>query len=724
MIRPVITLLMGIVTLSVAAQNMSVKSFQLLERDLTAQVTDPVIDQNGDKAALIKVVTTHTGFEFDGGMLGIVKTVQKTAEIWVYVPHKAKALTIKHPQLGIIRNYAYPIPIEMARTYELVLVTGQIETIVKPMEVETQWLVISSDPGESDVYINDQPAGKTPYQNELPVGKYTYRVSKELYLPEAGVVEISVAGGRKTLNLKLKPNYGTLQVSSLPENGAKVKLNGIDLGKTTPCTLEMIPTGEHTLTLTHEWYETANTRITLTAVQTLPVKVEMNPTFAEVTVSSEPAADIFINNERKGIGTWKGRLRPAVYTFEARLDKHNPATEKQTVFVGKPLTVTLKPTPKTGSLKVISTPFDAKITLNGRDYGLTPITVKDLLIGDYTFTLTKPGYGTVTKTITITDGKTTEVNETLPSGMEVTITSTPAGAQLWVNGNSMGTTPVTTTLAFGTHSVKLVNGKRVVEENITVTQGGKTRWEYNVSDFVCFTETAAGINMEMAFVKGGTFEMGDTFGDGDNDEKPVHRVTVSDFYMGKYEVTQAQWRAIMGNNPSFFKNCDNCPVENVSWDDIQEFLRKLNQQTGKRYRLPTEAEWEYASKGGVKTHGRASHKYAGNNNIDEVAWYLDNSGGKTHPVGGKKPNELGLYDMTGNVFEWCSDRWHDNYQGAPTDGSSWESGSSSFRVLRGGSWFVNALGCRSADRGLSSPDFCCLFIGFRVVLSPDSSGSR
>ena len=235
---------------------LAVQSFRLLENDLTAQVTHPKTDQNGQKAALIKVVTTQTGFEFDGGMLGIVAVEQHTAEVWVYVPGRSKALDIKHPQLGMLRQYAYPIPVEAARTYELVLVSGTIETVVRPPEVPMQWLIIDTQPTDAEVYINDQPAGHTPYQVELPVGHYTFRLNKELYLPDGGAVELTTDGGRKTISVTLKPNFGSLQLTSEPEGGARVMLNGIDMGKNTPCTLERVPAGEHTLTLTgYFWHE-------------------------------------------------------------------------------------------------------------------------------------------------------------------------------------------------------------------------------------------------------------------------------------------------------------------------------------------------------------------------------------------------------------------------------------------------------------------------------------
>jgi len=219
----------------------------------------------------------------------------------------------------------------------------------------------------------------------------------------------------------------------------------------------------------------------------------------------------------------------------------------------------------------------------------------------------------------------------------------------------------------------------------------------------------------MVFVKGGTLTMGCTSEQSDcgGDEKPAHQVTVSDFRMGKYEVTQKQWTEIIGSNPSSFKNCEDCPVENVSWNDVQEFIKQLNRKTGKNYRLPTEAEWEYAARGGS---AGSPTLYAGSNNIVEVAWYSENSGGKTHPVGQKKPNELGLHDMAGNVWEWCND-WHGNY-GSGNQSNPKGSSTGSFRVLRGGGWNGSAGRCRVAYRNRNGPVGRDSYNGFRLVLAP------
>lgn len=215
----------------------------------------------------------------------------------------------------------------------------------------------------------------------------------------------------------------------------------------------------------------------------------------------------------------------------------------------------------------------------------------------------------------------------------------------------------------------------------------------------------------MVLVRGGTFQMGSNDFDA---TKPIHSVTLPDFEIGKYPVTQKLWQEIMGSNPSYFKGCDDCPVEKVSWDDVQEFLKKLNHRhPGKNYRLPTEAEWEYAARGGNQSKG---YTYAGSNDIDEVTWYDKNSGGKPQLVGGKKANELGIYDMSGNVWEWCQDVWHDNYQGAPTDGSVWtRAGQHGRRVLRGGSWYSDPFYCRAANRYRAFQSYRYNYYGFRLV---------
>lgn len=239
------------------------------------------------------------------------------------------------------------------------------------------------------------------------------------------------------------------------------------------------------------------------------------------------------------------------------------------------------------------------------------------------------------------------------------------------------------------------------------------------------TETLDSIpTIEMVFVEGGTFQMGATPEQGSDiksDESPVHTVAVSSFYIGKTEVTQDLWLAVMDSNPSFYNKGGNYPVECVSWNDIQVFLTKLNAATGKKYRLPTEAEWEYAARGG-KSGGT---KYSGSDNLSEVAWYgIFESNDKsrtitsetTMPVAQKSPNSLGIYDMSGNVCEWCQD-WYGSYiSSSQTNPQGASTGY--YRVVRGGSWLSYANNCRVAIRNLNNPDRRYNYCGFRLVLVP------
>ena len=224
-----------------------------------------------------------------------------------------------------------------------------------------------------------------------------------------------------------------------------------------------------------------------------------------------------------------------------------------------------------------------------------------------------------------------------------------------------------------------------------------------------------GVSFEMVYVEGGSFYMGATseqVSDAWDKEYPVHSVTLSDYYIGKCEVTQELWEAVMGSNPSKFKGAQN-PVESVSYNDCQEFISRLNSLTGRTFRLPTEAEWEYAARGGNQS---SHYKYSGSGNIGNVAWYWDNSGYGTHAVGTKSPNELGIYDMSGNVWEWCSDWYGDYSAGAQTNPQGPSSGY--YRVIRGGSWDHNAGYCRVSRRCADGHGLGKDSIGLRLVLVP------
>ncbi|MDD2366599.1 MAG: formylglycine-generating enzyme family protein [Desulfuromonadaceae bacterium] len=213
--------------------------------------------------------------------------------------------------------------------------------------------------------------------------------------------------------------------------------------------------------------------------------------------------------------------------------------------------------------------------------------------------------------------------------------------------------------------------------------------------------------MEFVFVPGGCFTMGSE--KGNLNEKPVHQVCLSDFFIGKYEVTQGDWQRVMGYNPSKFKSCgDSCPVEQVGWNEAQEFIRKLNNMTGKTYYLPTEAEWEYACRSGGK-----SELYCGGENITDLAWQDRNVSGGTHPVGLKAPNGIGAYDMSGNVWEWVED-WSGDYLDIDQQDPAGPSSGSS-RVRRGGSWHYGANQARSTWRSSGYPDDQAFDLGFRIM---------
>jgi hypothetical protein len=395
-----------------AQPQLDVKSFNILANDLSARIDAPLKDQNGEICAIIKVVTTQTGFSFECGQLGVIKTIQKPSEIWVYVPRGAKRLTIAHPHLGILRDYTLPLPVEKATVYELVLISGSVEVVVAE-KIVSQFLVITTEPADAMVFLDDKFVIQGIYQSKLKPGTYSYRVEAPMYQTEAGKFEIKDTTKELHVVLKLKPAYGYISVISEPENNAKVLIDGQIQSKTTPIQNEPIASGEHIVQVVKEMYQPEVKKITVTDGQTTNVNLRMNPTFAELKINVPAGAEVFIQNQSKGIGSWQGRLNAGVYSLEARLEKHRTAKKDIDLIAGNIETIELNPYPIYGSMDVITNPPGAIITIKGKEFGKTPKTIGDLLIGEYEIGLNKLGYNSIKRQVTIADGKTTKLNEIL-----------------------------------------------------------------------------------------------------------------------------------------------------------------------------------------------------------------------------------------------------------------------------------------------------------------------
>ncbi|MFP4449112.1 MAG: PEGA domain-containing protein, partial [Bacteroidales bacterium] len=490
----IFTLLFVIIAFTGKTQNISVKSFKALPGDQTARVHEPVKDQNGEKCALIKVVTTQEGFIWEGGTLGITEVKKEAGEYWVYVPRGSKKITIKHEDLGVLRNYVYPEAIKEATVYEMKLTTGEVKTVVEEKELAAQWLVIQTDPEEANVFIDDKLAGKTPFQRKYEEGEYTYRIEKRNYHNKAG--KVTLEDEKKRLDFTLKPRFGNIEVTSAPEDGIMIYLDDENTGKKTPATLEEVSSGEHTIKLQSRWFQPQSKQVTVEDAQTATVNFELEKAYANITVQSDPPADILVDGEKKGNGNWQGRLMEGIYTIKAEKEKYYSQSEQLKVTAGEEETVSFDLEGKTGNADVVTTPMDAEVYLEGEKQGKTPLTLKDLLIGDYDLKLKKEDFGTVTKSFSIQEDETIQVEEQLPEGKKITITSQPSGAELYIDGEHAGTTPYEAELGFGSYRVKLVNGERTKTGNINITQGGKDTWEFEVLKEGTFTDSRDGQTYE------------------------------------------------------------------------------------------------------------------------------------------------------------------------------------------------------------------------------------
>ena len=699
--------------------------FKLEENDMDALIHHYKIDQNGNKMAIIKMVNPNKGFAFDIGSIGDALVEEKKGETWVFVPQNTKRITVNHESLGVLRNYEIPLEIEAGRVYSVTLISGTVKKEV--VEAPPDFIKINSIPEGADIFINDIPLNKkTPLTNHsIAIGEYTITLSKPLYYNYKRSVTIKPNEDNK-FTFTLRPNFGSLQcIADKDLQDAVIFIDEEEKGSLNKL-ITPIKTGTHTLLIKKELYADYTTQFTIADGEAKQLNITLTPTFGTILINTNPAnSSLFINKEKQPINTVI--KKPAGnYFIEITNEKYYTIAKNIELTQQQQYTETITLTPKTGNIEIITTPDEAEVWLNNiKQTRNTPMVIRDVMVGDYAVEIKKNGYTTLQKNIIVKQHETAKINEILANTKTIQIQTNPANAQIQIDGKNIGVSPIKYSVDLQKNYTLTItkNGYKSLTKQISITENSENElFNLEKENSFIFKDLA---KTEMVFVQGGTFTMGCTEEQGSDcydNEKPVHQVTLSDYYIGKYEVTQGLWKKVMGSNPSKFSDCgDDCPVESVSWDDCQTFISKLNQLTGKKYRLPTEAEWEYAARGGrdlarnVLAGNVQQTKYAGSNVLDEVAWYDDNSNSQTHTVGTKKPNALGVYDMSGNVWEWCND-WYDKYSISGVKNPQGAKAGSG-RVIRGGSWDYDSNGGRVSIRSRINPSLSDGSSGFRLVFS-------
>lgn len=585
-------------------------------------------------------------------------------------------------------------------------------------KVQLSPVTIRSNPSNATVYINEELKGTTELGFFLYSGNYNLRLELPDYLPVIERLEVvpTTDKTKNTFNFTLIRNKGNLDLTVSPQD-AKVTLNNNELKSG----LSELTPGKYILEAKANKYEGLREEIEIRLGEILKKEIILTKNLGILILDVKPMeAKATLNSI--GIKNGLSEHTPGKYVLEVKASKYDTFKEEIELKLGETLRKSINLSKNTGSLTLDVKPENAIISINKEN---KPGNSFELVPGIYEVEIKAETFYPEIITVQIEKGKT--VNEVIslkqktgilqftikPLNANVTLTQNGIIKYQWEGINLLETIPEG---VYGL-SAKAV-GFKTFSKKITILEAKITSEDIQMI-------TGDDIPEGMVFVEGGTFQMGSDFGE--SDEKPVHQVTLESFLIGRYEVTQELWENVIGSNPSSFKG-NKRPVERVSWYDAIEFCNRLSEKEGLQkaysgsgksitcdfnangYRLPTEAEWEYAARGGIKGNG---YRYSGGNNIDALAWYGSNSGNTTHDVDGKQPNELDIYGMTGNVWEWCWD-WKGDYiyhnQANPVGANFGYN-----RVLRGGSWNNDAVYCRVAVRYSYDPDGQINNRGFRLA---------
>ena len=558
-------------------------------------------------------------------------------------------------------------------------------------------IVVASNTVDAEVYIDGEFKGRIEKNymlsvNDVTPGSHKLKLQQGALVRESEIV-VSSANISFRVNLNHEAARPQYVIFELEPKWANVSVDGKNHVPDQYGLLTLVlSNGSYNYTVSANDYYSQSGSFEVKGAK-IEKQIKLKPAFGWLVVPDSgdlKDANVFVDDTHIGTTPLKSKgLKSGVH--KVRIQKSLFKVLETTVTIKDDETFTFVPKLEPDFATVtINAGEGCSIYVNNEFKGKKSWSGK-LATGSYLFESRKENHRSTSVTKSIVPSVASHIYnlaEPTPILGTLNVMTTPAMADVYVDGVIFGRTPLMQDVIIGDHKVKVCKeGFYDFEQSIKVEDGKMVEVIATMEKDNSVVETVNGVTIKMIYVEGGTFSMGST--NGDSDERPVHSVTLDSYYMAETEVTQAQWRAVMGSNPSSYTG-DNRPVECVSWHDAMEFCKKLSELTGKKYTLPTEAQWEYAARGGNKSKG---YTYSGSNNIYDVAKY-DSSGGHNN-VKSKQPNELGLYDMSGNVWEWCLDWYGDYSSSSQTNPTGPESGSS--RVLRGGGWGLYASYCRVAS---------------------------
>lgn len=490
-------LLFGLTT---QAQDIQVRSFKALDNDMDARIHYAQKDMNNKSAALIKVETTEQGFSFDVGSLGIVNTQQKVGEIWLYVPAGVKKITIKHPTLGVLRDYFFDIPIREGTVYALALTTAKVRTVVDEDAGGQYWVltvspkdaVVTIDNGAPEVLVNGT------LQKLLKYGRHTYAISAPMYEPTGGTIEIGA--GKVENKVSLRPAFGYLYVTSTPESRADVYVDGNRVGET-PLVTERLAKGKHTLRVVRPMYEPIEQPVIVPpGADTLQCPVALSANFAEVKVLAPKDVAVFINDADKGVGGWIGRLAEGFYKVEGKKTGYRTVTRSLDVRRKQNLEIHLEaPTPIHGKIQVEPGNLpEVQVYIDGAAAGQAPNIFQDILIGKHTVELRKEGYKSYSQVVMVEEGKLHRVDAKLEEeqyGKLQIVTSD--GATIVAGGFSGNGNRFDHRVKAGEYTVYITAGNQSVEEKVVVKPGKDNTYNFPIDGKLVVKSTPSKVDVSV-----------------------------------------------------------------------------------------------------------------------------------------------------------------------------------------------------------------------------------